>query len=114
MKFIRMNHMTPEGKTKAKIKKMLNSLGVYSYMPVSNGMGAPSLDYLCCSSGRFFAIEAKAWDSNLGMTARQKITAKSILQSGGPVFLVRSDATLEVVREWITDGALALQETLET
>jgi len=52
--------MTPEGKVKAKIKRLLSKYECWSYMPVSNGMGAPALDFQCSKKGRAFAIEAKA------------------------------------------------------
>ena len=97
--------MTPEGKTKAKIKKLLNSYGAYSYMPVSNGMGAPSLDYLCCINEKFFAVEAKAWDSNKDMTLRQKLTAKEMMLAGATVFMVRDAASLTCLEYWIKDAA---------
>ena len=51
---------TPEGKVKAAIKAVLKRVGAYYHMPVQNGMGAPSLDFVCCYKGRFVAIEAKA------------------------------------------------------
>jgi len=53
---------TPEGRTKKRIKKVLDGLGIYYYMPVPGGFGATSLDFLSArpSDGRAFAIEAKA------------------------------------------------------
>jgi hypothetical protein len=50
--------MTPEGKVKARVKRALAALPgkVYSFMPVQTGYGAPTLDFLICYRGRFFAI----------------------------------------------------------
>lgn len=52
--------MTPEGKVKAKIKRILNRAGAYYFMPVQTGYGVPTLDFLCFHVGNGFAIEAKA------------------------------------------------------
>lgn len=86
--------MTPEGAIKLKIKKLLNARGVYYFMPVQMGFGASTLDFLCCSHGEFFAIEAKAPGKVL--TKRQEATAKSIHMAAGRVFVVDGDLT-EVV-----------------
>jgi hypothetical protein len=51
---------TPEGKVKRQIKAYLKAQGVYFYMPVPSGLGARTLDFLCCIEGRFLGIEAKA------------------------------------------------------
>jgi hypothetical protein len=91
---------TPEGKVKDKVKRLLHKFGIYSHMPVMNGMGAPTLDFICCAWGYYLAIETKApgeWP-----TDRQKITMKQISEMGGFVFVVRdaeSLAQLEVFLE---------------
>lgn len=96
---------TPEGKVKAKIKKLLNKHGVYSHMPVQNGMGAPSLDYVCCFRGLYIAIEAKAPGKK--PTPRQHKTMQQIRAAGGYAFVVHDDETLELLeRVLIKIGAL--------
>jgi hypothetical protein len=77
--------MTPEGEVKKNIKKVLSKYSAYWYMPVSNGMGAPSLDYLVCVKGIFVGIEAKAPGKKA--TARQKLTMENIEAAGGHGFL---------------------------
>ena len=52
--------MTPEGKVKAEIKKGLEALGIYYFMPVQSGYGKRALDFICCYKGLFIAIEAKS------------------------------------------------------
>ena len=85
--------MTPEGKIKAKVRKKLNALSHrYIFMPVQNGMGAPSLDYLCCVDGLFVAIETKAPGGK--MTPRQEQTAKAIRDANGLVFMVDGEDAL--------------------
>lgn len=87
--------MTPEGKVKEKVKKLLKSMGIYYHMPVQNGMGSPSLDFICCAWGRYLAIETKA--PKEVPTERQKITMQEISTSGGMVFVVRDDETLAML-----------------
>ena len=93
---------TPEGKVKAKIDKLLKSYGpeLYYFKPVQSGYGAPSLDYLCCYKGYFFAIEAKA-DAKKKPTPRQELTIKQIFDAGGTAFVVDNDDTLGVLKSWL-------------
>jgi hypothetical protein len=84
--------VTPEGKVKEKVKRLLKRFGIYFHMPVMNGMGAPTLDFVCCAWGQYLAIETKApkeWP-----TDRQKITMKEMSESGAFVFVVRDDESL--------------------
>ena len=82
--------MTPEGKVKELVKRALDALPFYRFMPVQNGMGAPGLDFYGCSAGRFVAIETKTPGKHL--TPRQKSTADQIVDAGGVVFVVRDQA----------------------
>jgi hypothetical protein len=92
--------MTPEGKIKAKIDKLLKKYSyVYYHKPVMNGMGAPTLDYVGCANGRYFAIEAKAAGKTL--TDRQRQTMLTIEAAGGDVFLISNDAQLEFLTGWL-------------
>lgn len=50
---------TPEGYVKDEIKKWLKEQGAYFFLPVQMGMGARTLDILCCWKGRFVGIEVK-------------------------------------------------------
>jgi len=53
--------MTPEGKVKEKIKRLLKHHGAWYYLPVSMGMGQHGIpDFICCYHGNMFGIEAKA------------------------------------------------------
>jgi len=55
--------VTPEGKVKDAIKKLLKSRDIWYYLPVSNGMGQHGIpDFICCvpPTGKFLAIETKA------------------------------------------------------
>ena len=55
-----MKRMTPEGRVKSRLKKAIKAaeadgLCVYYHMPVQNGMGAPTLDFVGCVGGRYWA-----------------------------------------------------------
>lgn len=95
--------MTPEGKVKAWVKAALKANGIYWFMPVQNGMGAPSLDLLTCWRGYFVAIETKVPGKKL--TGRQWSTARQIADHGGVVFVVRTkDDIAEMIRIMSGDG----------
>lgn len=83
---------TPEGKVKAAISRELKRLGAYYHMPVQNGMGSPTLDYVGCINGYFFAIEAK---SEVGaLTARQELTIEAMKRAGALVLVIRGVDTI--------------------
>ena len=60
--------------------------GAYYHMPVQNGMGKPSLDFICCIRGRFVAIEAKADGGHT--TFRQELTIKEMKEAGAIAIIV--------------------------
>jgi len=97
--------ITPEGKVKALIKKLLDEYkpNLYGYMPVPSGYGEPTLDYLCCYKGEAFAIEAKAPGKE--PTSRQDATIERMTEAGMRVFVVTGgetlDADLEQLRMWL-------------
>lgn len=72
---------TPEAYTRDPVRKFLKSIGAYRFSPVQMGLGAATLDDLCCIGGRFVAIEYKA-EGKLP-TARQMLTMKEIQRAGG-------------------------------
>ena len=81
---------TPEGKVKRKIKELLRLYSsCYYHCPVINGMGAPTLDFVGCSGGEYFAIEAKKKGGRL--TERQKLTIEQMKHAGGSVFVIDSE-----------------------
>ncbi|MEE9580114.1 MAG: hypothetical protein V3V74_02210 [Nitrosomonadaceae bacterium] len=78
--------MTPEGKVKAKVKRILNRAEAYYFMPVQTGYGMPTLDFLCFHMGSGFAIEAKAPGKK--PTKRQEAIIHEIEYSGSQVFVI--------------------------
>ena len=96
---------TPEGKIKGRIKRVLNKYQVYSHMPVQNGMGSPTLDYVCCWRGLYIGIEAKAPGKK--PTPRQEKTMSKIRAAGGFAFVVSNDETLNLMEKFfITMGKI--------
>lgn len=95
---------TPEAKVKAKVKRafteMKQQLGieVYYHMPVQNGMGAPTLDFVGCIRGQFFGIETKAPGKK--PTERQLLTIADMERAGGKTYVY--DGTYdERFAEWL-------------
>lgn len=91
--------MTPEGKVKDQTKRMLKRYSAYYHMPVQNGMGSPTLDFIGCHQGRYFGIEAKA--PGKLPTERQKMTMLQITDAGGTVFVISEDRHLQQLEQWL-------------
>lgn len=94
-----MAKQTPEGKVKAEIKTILNEHGVYSFMPVQNGMGAPALDFHCIHYGRGFCIEAKA--PGKVPTPRQEQTMINVRKAGGMCFVIDGPVGYDKLRNFL-------------
>jgi len=76
--------MTPEGRVKDAIKKLLVSRGAYYFMPVSNGMGRHGIpDIIACYRGWFIGIEVKAPGKEKTVTANQARELENIGAAGG-------------------------------
>ena len=98
--------MTPEGRVKERVKKLLKDNGAYYHMPVQNGMGAPTLDFVGCINGKFFAIETKAGTAR--MTPRQALTAKAMSDAGAAVFEVNErESSIHTLRTWLVVHSVA-------
>lgn len=94
--------MTPEGKVKKKVKDVLRTHQVYWHCPVQNGMGSPSLDFVGCHRGRFFAVETKA--ANKQPTPRQETTIEEMRSAGGTVFVVNEVTGTEELEAWLSQS----------
>lgn len=86
-----MSRQTPEGRVKAKIKDVLNERKplLWYYMPVPNGYGIQTIDFIGCFRGDFFAIEAKAPGEE--PTQRQEGTIADMRDAYGKVFVIDGD-----------------------
>ena len=81
--------MTPEARTKAKVRAWLKARGIWHFLPVSNGMGAMGIpDIICCWNGRFLAIECKAKGKRANTSALQDMQIAGIHAAGGAAIVV--------------------------
>jgi hypothetical protein len=81
--------MTPEGRVKAKIKKLLKEFETFDLWcdwPVPAGYGKSTLDCIGVIGGSFFAIEAKAEGKK--PTALQQQMLNAISNAGGNTFII--------------------------
>lgn len=95
-----MSGTTPEGKVKKQVRKLLEHYeGVYRFMPVQNGMGETTLDFLCCFNGKFFSIETKAPGKTV--TLRQQGTIDKMKAAGAEVFVIDGPFSLAMLKDWL-------------
>lgn len=88
--------MTPEGKVKDAIKKLLKNYGIYYFMPRGSTFGRQGVaDFVCCINGKFLSIEAKA-DSHSKQTAMQKYDESLVRNAGGTYIVVHKDNLSEL------------------
>lgn len=92
--------MTPEGKVKARVKKLLDEYGAYYFMPATGGFGKSGVpDIVGCYKGQFFAVECKA--GNNKPTALQEKQMEKIRATEGAAFVINED-NLEELGLWLT------------
>lgn len=94
--------MTPEGKVKREITKILDRwalvVPMHVWMPVPNGYGKSGLDYHCVVAGHTLIIEAKAPGGE--PTPRQRDALKLHLEAGATCFVVSEKAGLDALDRW--------------
>ncbi len=94
--------MTPEGKVKAQVKKILDAYKsplVYYFMPTTGGYGRSGIpDFVGCVYGNFFAIECKAGKGKT--TALQDHELARIHNAYG-ISLVINETNTHVVKEML-------------
>lgn len=94
--------MTPEGRVKAKVKKIIDAYKprVYAHWPVQNGMGSPTLDCIGCAGGQYFGVECKAPGEK--PTERQAKTMDEIVEAGGTAFVIDgNEEQLDYFDRWL-------------
>jgi Holliday junction resolvase len=81
---------TPESKVKAQLRKKLDALGIYHFMPPANGFGRAGIpDIIGCYNGQFVAFECKA-GKNIP-TALQERELRNIQAAKGWAFVINED-----------------------
>lgn len=91
--------MTPEGRVKKAVKKVLNDLGAYHFWPVQTGMGKRTVDCLVCYRGRFFGIETKAPGGE--PTKLQEVCMREIGAAGGEAIVIDSVEKSLLLKHWL-------------
>lgn len=88
--------MTPEGKVKAAVRRVLVDEGVYYFSPAANGFGRAGIpDIICCFKGRFIALEIKAGKGKT--TALQDREIAAINAHGGIAIVVNENNINDVL-----------------
>lgn len=86
---------TPEAKVKASVRKLLDTLNIYHFMPPANGFGRAGIpDIVGCMDGHFIAIECKAGKGTT--TALQDRELNAILNAGGTTYIARENNIAEL------------------
>ena len=93
--------MTPEGKVKKQVKKILDDLGAYHFSPMSAGYGRSGVpDIIACYKGCFIGIECKA--GNNEPTLLQKHNIEQIKRNQGLAIVINEgniETLLALVKE---------------
>jgi len=96
--------MTPEGRVKAAVVKVLKKHEVYYFFPATGGYGRSGVpDIVCCARGRFLAIECKAGGGN--PTALQAREIERINDAGGVAVVIR-DTDVHLFEKFLRDALL--------
>ena len=91
--------MTPEGKVKAKVKKVLTEAGVWYAMPLGSTFGKRGVpDFVACCDGRFLSIETQAGKGKT--TVLQAYVMEGLSNAGGTLLVV------EVSKVWSLAASL--------
>jgi Holliday junction resolvase len=93
--------MTPEGKVKAKLRKLLIEAGAYYQAPIADGTGsAGAPDIFALYKGVYFGVEAKATSKNKPRLNQLKHLV-DISDQGGAVFVIH-DTNIEDLKQALT------------
>ena len=100
---------TPENIVKKNVRKILDALDIYHFMPPANGFGRAGIpDIIGCMGGHFIAIECKAGKGKT--TALQDRELNAILNHGGTVYIAR-EHNLDELKQLLTELRNELHRT---
>jgi len=93
---------TGEGGVKERIDKLLKAAPYCKFTkPVVGPYGETMLDYVGCSKGRYFEIEAKK-PGVKNPTERQQMRMDGILSAGGTAFFINGEQEqLDALEAWL-------------
>lgn len=103
--------MTPEGKIKAKVDRLLHQYKIWFYSPQAGPYGRAGIpDRVAIIRGQFVGIEVKA-DRTKKPTALQRKCMAQIETAGGKCFVVYDFETLETLKDYIDAGSSKREST---
>lgn len=95
--------MTPEGRVKEDVKKILKKHNIWYFMPAANGFGKVGVpDFICCWNGKFLAVETKAPGKLSNLTPNQQNRIDEIRSARGWALVIDDAKALE---EFINERA---------
>ena len=95
--------MTPEGRVKEDVKKILKKHNIWYFMPAANGFGKVGVpDFICCWDGKFLAVETKAPGKLSNLTPNQQNRIDEIRSARGWALVIDDAKALE---EFINERA---------
>jgi Holliday junction resolvase len=90
--------MTPEGKVKAKVVRVLKELGIYHFTPQTGGYGRSGIpDLICCYNSQFIGIECKAGKNK--PTPLQESEMHRIRRAGGLTYVINEENVDQLKKE---------------
>lgn len=93
--------MTPEKKVKIQVKKVLDKIGCYHFMPATGGYGASGVpDIVACYKGKFIGIECKA---NGNKPTKLQLKHLNDITLAGGMSLVIDENNISYLELFITD-----------
>lgn len=88
--------MTPEGRVKEDVKKILKKHNIWYFMPAANGFGKVGVpDFICCWDGKFLAVETKAPGKLSNLTPNQQNRIDEIRSARGWALVIDDAKALE-------------------
>lgn len=101
-----MSALTPEGKVKQMVAKIMKKYKLWYFFPAANGMGRAGIpDIISIVDGGFVGIEVKA-DKTKKPTELQKICGREIQAAGGRWFLVYDADSCAELERYIQDKVM--------
>jgi len=91
--------MTPEGKVKAQVDKVLKKLGCYYFTPTTGGYGRSGVsDRIVCYRGLFISVEVKAKGGKVTpLQARELVS----VQKAGGLSMVIDESNVDQLEGYI-------------
>lgn len=94
-----MKKYTKEADVKAEIRKILNELAVWYFMPSMNGYGRQGIpDFICCFKGHFLAIEAKFGGNKPTLMQTKELIS---IQAHGGTTLILDETLLDTLKPYL-------------